>query len=260
MSQKEIDKAFQNLASKPVRHQMEVKGHSIHYFDIGNDRLPVAFFVHGSPGSWSTFVDFMKDTSLLKKVKIVCVDRIGFGDSELGYGEKSLQKQAQYLLPIVLKYKREGKKLMLIGHSFGGPLIAKMAMDYPALIDNLIIVAGSVSPFLEPHEKWFRIPLNFLPLRILIPKSFRASNLELLYLKPELMKMLPYWKNITQPVTIIQGNKDRLVSPGNAGFAKKMLVNAKRIDLVMVNDMNHFVPWTHPYLIKNAIDSALLQN
>lgn len=83
MSQKEIDKAFQNLASKPVRHQMVVKGHSIHYVDIGNDSLPVAFFVHGSPGSWSAFVDFMKDPSLLKKVKIVCVDRIGFGDSEL---------------------------------------------------------------------------------------------------------------------------------------------------------------------------------
>lgn len=147
--------------------------------------------------------------------------------------------------------------MILIGHSLGGPLIAKMAMDYPELIDNLVIVAGSISPYLEPNEKWFRIPLNFLPVNLLIPKSFRASNTELLYLKPELIKMLPYWKNIRQPVTVIQGNKDVLVNPKNAAFAKEMLINSRKVNLVIVDDMNHFIPWSHPHLIKNAIYSAL---
>ncbi len=260
LSQKEIDKAFANLPLKPIQHQAIVNGRKINYAEIGNDNLPVAFFVHGSPGSWSAFVDFMKDTALLKKVKIVSVDRIGFGYSELGEGEESLEKQALYLLPIVQQYKKPEKKLILIGHSLGGPLIAKMAMDYPELIDNLIIVAGSISPYLEPNEKWFRIPLNFLPIKILIPKSFRASNLELLYLKPELIKMLPYWKDIRQPVIVIQGSKDVLVRPENAAFAKKMLINSRKLDFIIVDDMNHFVPWSHPYLIKNAIDSALLEN
>ncbi|MFN0080967.1 MAG: alpha/beta fold hydrolase [Ferruginibacter sp.] len=249
-----------HLPLKPVQHRILVNGRTSNYAEIGNDSLPVAFFVHGSPGSWSAFVDFMKDTVLLKKVKIVSVDRIGFGYSELGEGEKSLSKQAEYLLPLVQQYKKPGKKLILIGHSLGGPLVAKMAMDYPSLINNLIIVAGSISPYLEPNEKWFRIPLNFLPVNVLIPKSFRSSNLELLYLKPELIKMLPYWKNILQPVTIIQGNKDILVNPKNAAFAKEMLVNSRKLDFVIVDDMNHFVPWTHPNLIKNAIYSALIPN
>lgn len=260
LSQKEIDKAFLQLPLKPLQHRIVVNGKTMNYAEIGNDSLPVAFFVHGSPGSWSAFVDFMKDTVLLKKVKIVSVDRIGFGYSDLGEGDKSLAKQAEYLLPIVQQYKKTGKKLILIGHSLGGPLIAKMAMEYPSLIDNLIIVAGSISPYLEPNEKWFRVPLNFLPINVLIPKSFRSSNLELLYLKPELIKMLPYWKNIQQPVTIIQGNKDVLVSPKNAAFAKEMLVNSRKLEFVIVDDMNHFVPWSHPQLITNAIDSALLFN
>jgi pimeloyl-ACP methyl ester carboxylesterase len=259
LSQKKIDKAFINLPLQPVQHLVTVNGKTINYAEIGNDSLPVAFFVHGSPGSWSAFVDFMKDSTLLKKVKIVSVDRIGFGYSEFGEGEKSLEKQSAYLLPIVQQYKKPGKKMILIGHSLGGPLIAKMAMDYPQLIDHLIIVAGSISPYLEPNEKWFRIPLNFLPIKILIPKSFRASNVELLYLKPELMKMLPYWKDIRQPVTVIQGNKDIFVRPENAAFAKKMLINSRKLDFIIVDDMNHFVPWSHPQLITNAIDSALLQ-
>jgi pimeloyl-ACP methyl ester carboxylesterase len=252
VNQKEIDKKFLGYQMKPVQHQMEVQG-----VKMGSDSLPVAFFVHGSPGSWSAFIDFMKDTVLLKKVKMVAVDRIGFGDSDFGNAEKSLIIQSELLKPIVAKYKKSGKKVILIGHSLGGPMIARMAMDYPELIDNLIIVAGSIAPDLEPNEKWFRIPMDFMPISILIPASFRASNHEILYLKPELEKMLPLWKNIRQPVIVIQGGKDMLVNPKNADFAEKMLVNAKSLKVVRIDTMNHFVPWSHPQLIKKAILESL---
>jgi pimeloyl-ACP methyl ester carboxylesterase len=257
VSQKEIDKKFVGFAMKPAQHQMEVQGVKMNYAEIGSDSLPVAFFVHGSPGSWGGFIDFMRDTVLLKKVKMVAVDRIGFGDSDFGNGEKSLIVQAELLKPIVAKYKKSGKKIILIGHSLGGPMIARMAMDYPELIDNLIIVAGSIAPDLEPNEKWFRIPMDFMPISILIPASFRASNHEILYLKPELEKMLPLWKNIRQPVIVIQGGKDMLVNPKNADFAEKMLVNAKSLKVVRIDTMNHFVPWSHPQLIKKAILESL---
>ena len=144
VSQKEIDKKFAGYEMKPVQHQMGIQGVKMNYAEIVSDSLPVAFFVHGSPGSWGGFIDFMKDTILLKKVKIVAVDRIGFGDSDLGNGEKSLIVQAKLLKPIMAKYKKSGKKIILIGHSLGGPMIARMAMDYPELIDNLIIDRKSV--------------------------------------------------------------------------------------------------------------------
>ena len=257
VSQKEIDKKFMGYEMKPVQHQMEVQGVKMNYAEIGSDSLPVAFFVHGSPGSWGGFIDFMKDTLLLKKVKIVAVDRIGFGNSDFGNAEKSLVVQSELLKPIVAKCKKSGKKIILIGHSLGGPLIARMTMDYPELIDNLIIVAGSIAPDLEPNEKWFRMPMDFMPISILIPASFRASNHEILYLKPELEKMLPLWKNIRQPVIVIQGGKDMLVNPKNADFAEKMLVNAKSLKVIRIDTMNHFVPWSHPQLIKKAIIESI---
>ena len=257
VSQKEIDKKFMGYKLKPVQHQINVQGVKMNYAEIGSDSLPVAFFVHGSPGSWGGFIDFMKDTVLLKKVKMVAVDRIGFGNSDFGNAEKSLVVQSDLLKPIVAKYKKSGKKIILIGHSLGGPMIARMAMDYPELVDNLIIVAGSIAPNLEPNEKWFRIPMDFVPISILFPASFRASNHEILYLKPELEKMLPLWKNIHQPVIVIQGGKDMFVSPKNADFAEKMLVNAKSLKIVRIDTMNHFVPWSHPQLIKKAIIESL---
>lgn len=256
LSQKQLNKQFEGAAIKPVQHKIQSGDLLINYAEAGYDSLPVAFFVHGSPGSWSAFVDFMKDSLLLTQVKIVAVDRPGFGYTDFGNGVKSLEKQSEYLKPLVEKYRKNGNKMILIGHSLGGPLIARMAMDYPQLIDNLIIVAGSIDPELEPNEKWFRVPLNFPPIRILIPKSFRASNTEILHLKPELEKMVPLWANITQPVTVIHGGKDFLVDPENVDFARKMLTQAKT-EFVVVDSMSHFVPWTHPQLIKNAIRKSL---
>ncbi len=65
--------------------------------------------------------------------------------------------------------------------------------------------------------------------------------------------MLPMWKNIMCPVIIIQGGKDSLVDHRNAMFAKQMLTSAPSVEIVYKEGMNHFVPWTNPELIREAI-------
>ena len=253
MSREEVDKSFTGRALKPTFHDVEVGDRRIHYAEIGADSLPVAFFVHGSPGSWSAWVDFFKDDTLLRVVKMVAVDRPGFGHSSgFGRGEPSLQKQAAYLKPVVEAVKRPGKKLILIGHSLGGPLIARMAMDYPTLVDGLIFVAASNDPALEPRA-WYRKPADFFLIRWLIPRSLRASNQEIMVLKPELQRMLPLWKTIRQPAVVIQGTDDVLVAPGNGPFTRTRLTHSTYAELRMVAGMNHFVPWSHPWLIRAAI-------
>ena len=64
--------------------------------------------------------------------------------------------------------------------------------------------------------------------------------------------MLPLWSKITMPVTVIQGEDDKLVPAGNADFAQKVLVNAP-LEIVRVPGLNHFVPWNRPDLIETAI-------
>jgi pimeloyl-ACP methyl ester carboxylesterase len=251
LSKTEVDEHFKGQKFKPTEHQIEVNGRTINYAEIGNDSLPVVFFVHGSPGSWSGWEGFFKDSLLLSKVKMVAVDRPGFGYSGLGKAEKTLTEQVKYLKPILEKYKKENRKLILVGHSLGGPMIARMAMDYPQLIDKLIFVAASNAPELEP-ARWYRYIGDFFLFRYLIPRSFRASNREILYLKPELEKMLPLWKDIKQQSIVIQGDKDIFVPYKNAEFTRKMLENAK-VEVIMKKGMNHFVPWSNPELINEAI-------
>ncbi len=207
MNKSEIDQFFSDKEKKGTLHEYGVgNGRIINYLHVGDESLPLVVFVHGSPGSLSAFIDFMADTALLKLAQLISVDRAGFGESNFGYAEKSLEKQAHYLKPILEKYKNN-RPIILVGHSLGGPVIARMAMDYQSMVDGLVIVAGSIDPELEPHEAWFRAPLATPFLSWVMPRSFRASNLEIYKLKPELQEMLPLWKNITCHVTIIQGKK-----------------------------------------------------
>ncbi len=258
MSKSEINEFFSDKANKGTLHEYPVgNGRIINYLHVGDESLPLVIFVHGSPGSLSAFINFMADTALLKRAQLITVDRAGFGESNFGYAEKSLKKQAQYLKPILEKY--QNKSIILVGHSLGGPVIARMAIDYQPMIAGLVIVAGSIDPDLEPNETWFRAPLATPFLSWILPRSFRASNYEIYKLKPELQEMLPVWKNITCNIKIIQGKKDDLVSPANVDFARKMLVNASSVEYIIKEDMNHFVPWQHPELIQGAILKLLDQ-
>ncbi len=253
MSPQEVTAFFSERNVHATQHSYKVGSREIHYVKAGDESKPLVLFVHGSPGSLSAFIHFLADSTLLCTTSLIASDRPGFGYSNFGQGEASLRKQSEILKPILEKHKGN-RPVILVGHSLGGPLIARMSIDYPELVDGLIIVAGSVDPELEPNETWFRAPLATPFLSWLLPRSLRASNEEIYHLKPELEKMLPLWSAIRCNVIVIQGQKDSLVPAGNADFARKMLVNA-RVTLVLKEEMDHFVPWSNPELIRDAIFS-----
>jgi pimeloyl-ACP methyl ester carboxylesterase len=105
-------------------------------------------------------------------------------------------------------------------------------MDYPQLVGSLILVAPSVDPALEPKE-WYRKVGDFLLVRPLLPAEIDVSNQEILPLRGELTRMLPGWKTLTLPITVIQGEKDQLVPAANADFVKRSAVNAP-VRVVMI--------------------------
>ncbi|MBY0435888.1 MAG: alpha/beta hydrolase, partial [Cyclobacteriaceae bacterium] len=170
MSKTEIDRFFSDKKEKGTLHKYYQGKRVINYLHVGQFDRPLVLFVHGSPGSLSAFIDFMADTALMTKAQLITVDRPGFGSSNFGYAEPSLEKQAALLKPILEKYAN--RPAILVGHSLGGPLIARMAMDYPELIDGLVMVAPSIDPGLEPHE-WFRGPLATPFIKWMLPRSIR---------------------------------------------------------------------------------------
>jgi pimeloyl-ACP methyl ester carboxylesterase len=224
----------------------------MHFVAVGDSALPPVLFVHGSPGSWDAYIGFLKDSVLQKKAYLMSVDRPGFGEST-EMAVKTLAGQVEALLPIMQSLDQ---RAILVGHSLGGPIVARFAMDHPELVRGLVLAAASVSPNLEPTN-WYRYILGAPPMRWVVPRSFESSNDELLPLKKELKKMTDLWDKIKCPVVVIQGGKDVLVPAGNADFIEKKLNARVPLTMIRKKSMNHFIPWSDPDLIFAGIQLLL---
>ncbi len=245
----EIDRRFAAQNITPHIGAVTFQDREVHFVEVGNREKPLVLFVHGSPGTWDNFLGFMTRAELLDRFCLLSVDRPGFGKTG-GPHEPSVAQQAAVLAQ-VLREQHPGRRAIVVGHSYGGPVIARLAMDHPEQVQALVMVAGSVDPALE-KTKWFQIPADWLLLSWMIPQSLVSSNREILALKDELEAMMPLWSRITHPVTVIQGEEDVLVPAANADFAERMLTRAP-VTMVRVPGMNHFVPWSHPDLIVEAL-------
>jgi pimeloyl-ACP methyl ester carboxylesterase len=262
MSDQKIDRYFADKAAKPQFGYVEAGGRRVHYARLtgpqpGADTLPTVVFVHGSPGSWDAFIDFFADSSLYSRAQLIAVDRPGFGKSGQNQPERSLRAQAAALAP-VLALGGPRTRPILVGHSLGGPVVARLAMDYPDRVGGLVLVAPSIDPALEP-DLWYRRVGNWFPFRQMLPTELDVSNQEILPLKGELAQMMSGWATIRVPVIVIQGTDDDLVPAGNADFAKRMLTNAP-LRVQMLPQMNHFIPWRRPDTIHDAILSLITRH
>ncbi len=224
--------------------------HQIHYIEIGDSTKPTLFFLHGSPGSWDAYKTYLSDLDLQKKYRLIAIDRPGFGYSDFGEAQ-DLETQAKLILPFILS-KNNNQPITLIGHSMGGPVIVKLATKNPKLFKNLVILAGAIDPKAETPENWRPILIS-KPIRYLIPGAFRPSNDELWWLKDDLVNMKSELYKITSNVVIIHGTKDPLVPYSNVAFMKKEFLNAKNIEIISIENANHFIPWEHYEEIKKSL-------
>ena len=234
------EKQFNDHGIKVDFSTYTIEGRNIYYAKTGNDSLPTLYFVHGSPGSWNAFEGFLADDQLLKKFRMVSVDRPGFGYSDYGRSE-NLATQSTMISPLFHQLDNR-KPRFLVGHSLGGPLIIKMSADNPGMFNALVILSGSVDPALEEKERW-RVPLMYFPFEWLVPGAMRPSNRELWYLKTDLVELQNDFPKVNIPVYIVHGDQDNMVPFANAEYTRRKLVNSPSAQIITLKGANHFIPW-----------------
>ena len=237
-------------------HTIEVLGRPLHFVEVYNDRdkgpKPLIVFVHGTPGGWGDQLGFITNEFMRENFHMIAVDRLGHGRS-IGKIESSLQVQAASLKPL-LDRDTTGKGAILMGHSLGGPIVARTAMDFPEQVSGLVFVASSGDP--KRSRRWYNIAGGIPPICWLLPNQLARSNREILPLKKELKEMLPLWQTIQVPTTILQGGKDTLVKPVNADFIQNALVNAK-VKMVIKPEADHFLHWRKPQVLVDVLAEFL---
>ena len=231
----------------------------------GNTRAPPVLFIHGTPGSWDAFALFLNDTELRRRAFLISVDRPGFGGSDPGRTITSIGEQARLCVAVLEaaraagsgRERREpadpehGRSAIVVGHSWGGPIAARIAMDFPHQVRSLVLVAASIDPDLE-EIRWYQHLARWKVFRWLVPRDLVTANEEVFSAKPELTQMVSRWKEIRIPVTVVQGEEDTLVPPANADFAARKLVSTS-LHLERHPRVGHFVPWYRPELVRAAV-------
>ena len=233
-------------------HDLAADGRSIHYVAVGEGRgKPLILFIHGSPGDWKAWARYLNDPDLRQRAQMIAVDRPGFGGSGGGQVERSLGRQCAEIAPL-LDRAAPGQQIMVVGHSYGGPVAVRLAMDYPGKVTDVIILAGAVDPGQE-RTMWYQYPADWWPFTWVLPGALVVANREIRALKGELTAMLPRWREVTQRVSILQGDQDDLVPPENADFAEQHLTRAASVQVIRIPKMNHFIPWIKYELVKAEI-------
>lgn len=252
MSEKEINEAFAPFPYQPTHHFAEYNEGKLHYVTFGDKTKPILFFIHGSPGSWDAFIPQINETGLINDYYIVTIDRPGYGQTTLE-GKYSLEEQSAFLRNAIEALPKND--LIIIGHSYGGALAMRAAIDYQDKVTGVISAAGTLAdPYQNP--KWYNYAMRYTPIQWLVKQDFAASDQEMWKLEKDLPKLDKLMSGFTKKAVIIQGDADMLVDPRSGQYAKEQLTNAE-VKLVTKEDMNHFVIWSDKNLIVEAIQHIL---
>ncbi len=229
--------------------------YDISYIDVAvNKKLPTVLLIHGAPGTFYDYETLLKDSLLHAQVRLIAVDRPGYGHSNLGKTCPSLEEVSQHLAPL-LDLDESGEGTIIVGHSYGGPIAARMAADFPSKVSGLVLAAAAVD---ADNEKlfWFNKPLEWTGLKYLLPRALRVAQEEKVHHQSQLVLLQPSWEKITVPVGIIHGIEDKIVPIENAYFAERVLKD-NEVRTVFDAEMSHMIPWESPIALRNMIINLL---
>ena len=231
-----------------------INGRAISFAQSGDPKKPMVLFVHGTPGSKQGYLDYLNVAGLYDNAHLVAVDRPGFGDSVDGDWLPGLKAQAGFLAAMQ-KVNQSGQPMVVVGHSLGGTIAYRMALDSADAIKAIVVISSSIDPVVGQARWYNHIGNNFL-IRWMLPDSLAKANVEIMPLKSELTEMTPMLAGMKPHVTVVHGDQDALVGFDNLRFAEKH-VPEDRLRLVPVINEGHFILWKRPDLIIPEIQRAL---
>lgn len=220
----------------------------VSYLRAGNPEGRRVILIHGTPGSATDWADVLVQPA--PSLEYIAVDRPGFGESDPGAALPSFQAQADALAPLLVE--RRGVRPILVGHSLGGPIAARLAADRPDEVGGLVLVAGSFDPAFE-RPGFFQSVAASAPVRTLLPRALANSLVELNATLDDTTTLAPLLANIRCPVIIIHGTTDGLVVYENVSYVRERLTGAASVEVVTLEGQGHFIPWQRADVIRDAI-------
>ena len=227
-----------------------VDGRDVHVLKQGAAG-PVVLMIHGASANAREFT-WTLAPRLDTDMRILMADRPGHGHSERFDGAEQLGLQARQMAG-VLDALAAGEKAVIVGHSFGGAVALRLALDRPDLVSGLVLLAPVTHDWGAGGTTWYNNlaapPLlgtafsQLLPLvgptqvrggigsvfrqapapegyfensaigLLFRPANFRANARDVKFLQDELAAQSARYPELKVPITVFSGSQDTVLSP-----------------------------------------------
>jgi len=269
-----------NVAGKHI----EIESVKLRVQQIGQG--PDLLFLHASVGNLE---DLEAVLPYLSGYRITLFDRIGHGYSAMPAEKANIENNARYASALIKALKL--KEVTLIGHSYGGSIALKMAINHDPNIKSLVLFAPaafSLSPtsklehllakpviglglirllhkYIAEEKLRTKLNVSLSPNQSLLPNGF-VDNRVALWNNPgtlftrtqqtsdasaELKAMENHYKNITLPVSILIGRAEQ--HKDIVQGCKLLVKELKQGQLIEIEGAGHYLQYKAPKQIGEII-------
>ncbi len=268
--------AFERRAERrwtPEGRFIDAGGHRLHIRQAGASG-PAIVLIHGAGGSAREIMWLIGD-KLAREARVYALDRPGFGASPAMGGRIRLKRHAEAVAAMIAAEGLE--RPIVIGHSYGGAVALRLAVDNPGLASSYLLLGtashGDVGPvagynhiaaapligglfcrtlpaLLGPARLKAGAARTFHPdampegyveaaaiAQLFRAATFRANARDLSVVNSELKAQSKRYCDITEPVVLIAGGRDKTVlTKGHSERLATVLPNAQ---LAVLPDSGH---------------------
>lgn len=272
-----------------------VRNINIAYIEQGNSD-EVLILIHGLgtyAKGWSRNIE-----ALSEHYRVIAVDLPGYGHSDKGYYEYTMDFNAKVLVEMLDQLKIE--KATLIGHSMGSQIAITIGLNYPERVNKLVLISpAGFERFNEGEGAWM---MKVMTPELVRDTPIRSVDVNLRYnfyeMPPEaefliteriqlrgakdferycyavsknvegMIKGYVYDRlsDISQPTLILWGENDQLIPNRylHAGWTKKIAaIGEKEIpnnQTILFPECGHFVQFEKPEETNRAIIKFMINN
>ena len=262
-----------------------VSGKTLHYKKSGSG--PAVIILHGASGNFLDWTLSRFDT-LAQNYTVLAFDRPGLGRSDAA-DDHSLSAQAALMREAAAQLGMP--KATLIGHSFGGSVALKWALDAPETVSSLVLLSapsqvwpGSAGrmydiaqipvlgyalsqmvPYLANERRVNRaVEVIFAPQPVAKgyldhvepglstrPQNFRNNAAQVGALKAQMIEMVKDYDRLTMPIELIHGTEDEIV-PAEV-HSIPFAQKIKQANLTLLEGIGHMPHHTSPDALFEAL-------
>lgn len=170
--------------------------------------------VSGTP-SWAAFWA-PTIAALPEDMEMIVAERPGFSASQPEEAVESLDKQAAALAPLL--DAPEGRRVILLGQSFGAPIAAIMAAQHPDKVDGMVLMSAFFGVRGPTANRLIAVGRVVRPI---LPQDMRNAIIEVTAQERQLPEAWAALQSLQIPLTFLHGGRDTFVPAAAAqGFAE----------------------------------------